>query len=102
MRNGDTRHLAGHLKHIIARADIVGAGVVKKVGVVDKAGDLKSGKALHLLLELYNLLWALGHGAEHIDNVVHLKLTRLKRRKIGMIATERHCARCVAADIEDA
>ena len=86
--DGDAGHVAGLAQDIVALTDIVGTREVQKIGVIDKARYLKPCKALHLLLELYDLLRALGHGAEDVDDIINLKLPILKGGKIRVISAE--------------
>lgn len=102
MCNRNAGHIARLAQDIVALTDIVGACEVEKVGVIDKARDLEPRKALHLFLELNYLLRAFGHRAEHVYDIINLKLPLLERGKIGVISAERHCAGRISADVEHA
>ena len=97
----DAAHLARGPDDRIAVAQVLRAGPGLQVGVVDEARDRLAGEALHIRLELEDLLRRLGHGTADVDDVPDLELARLERGEIAVIARERHRARGIAADVED-
>ena len=68
---------------------------------MDKAGDLLTGKALHLVLELQDAPGSFGHRPSGIYYVVHFELTGQERVEVLMISGKREGSGRVPAHVEN-